>query len=158
MRKYEVYAIGTITNNEEGAFIRLDSKYIPALKALDGFGYINVVWWFSGFDNEQARNVLATEQPYKKSPDEMGIFATRSPIRPNPIALTTVEVLNIDYENGVITVPHIDANDGTPLLDIKPYTPSLDRAEDPAVPDWCSHWPKSIESSGEFDWSDEFNF
>lgn len=158
MGKYEVHAIGTVTNNEEGSSIRLDSAYIPALRALDGFGYINVLWWFSDFDNEQARSVLEAGQPYKKAPDKMGIFATRSPVRPNPIALTAVEVIDIDYQNGIIAISYIDANDGTPVLDIKPYTPSIDRVEDPAVPDWCSNWPKSVETSGDFDWADEFNF
>ena len=75
----------------------------------------------------------------------MGIFATRSPIRPNPIALTAVEKLHIDYEKGVVQIAYIDANDGSPVLDIKPYTPSLDRIEAPEVPAWCAHWPKSLE-------------
>lgn len=114
--------------------------------------------WFSDFDNEEARAVLETEQPYKNAPDKMGIFATRSPIRPNPIALTAVEVLDIDYQKCVIEIAYIDANDDTPVLDIKPYTPSLDRVENPSVPKWCAHWPKSLEESGEFDWENEFNF
>lgn len=88
----------------------------------------------------------------------MGIFATRSPIRPNPIALTAVEILHNDYEKGVIQIAYIDANDGSPVLDIKPYTPSLDRIEDPKVPAWCAHWPKSLEKSGSFAWEKEFNF
>ena len=88
----------------------------------------------------------------------MGVFATRSPERPNPIALTACEVLNIDYENGIITIPFIDAENDTPVLDIKPYTPSLDRVENPVVPQWCNTWPKSVESSGDFDWSEVFNF
>ena len=89
---------------------------------------------------------------------EMGIFATRSPIRPNPIALTAVEILYIDYDKGVIQIAYIDANDGSPVLDIKPYTPSLDRIEAPEVPAWCAHWPKSLEASGSFAWEEEFNF
>lgn len=45
-----------------------------------------------------------------------------------------------------------------PVLDIKPYTPSLDRVETPNVPEWCSEWPKSTEESGNFDWESVFNF
>jgi len=67
-------------------------------------------------------------------------------------------VLGIDYEKGRIQIPYIDANDGSPVLDIKPYTPSLDRVEDPGVPAWCRHWPRSLEQSGSFDWENEFNF
>jgi tRNA (Thr-GGU) A37 N-methylase len=61
-------------------------------------------------------------------------------------------------EKGIIGLAFIDAEDGTPVLDIKPYTPSLDRVENPIVPKWCAHWPKSVESSGSFDWSSVFNF
>ena len=76
------------------------STIYPALKELDGFSHINVLWWFSDFDNEDFRSVLETDQPYKKAPEKMGIFATRSPVRPNPIALSAVEIINIDYMSG----------------------------------------------------------
>jgi len=46
----------------------------------------------------------------------------------------------------------------SPVLDIKPYIPSLDRVENPIVPDWYEHWPKSCEESGDFDWESGFNF
>jgi len=61
-------------------------------------------------------------------------------------------------DNGVIGLAYIDADDQSPVLDIKPYTPSLDRAETPRVPEWCGHWPKNVESSSDFDWESEFNF
>ena len=158
MKKFEVVPIGKIKVNEEGVFIELEQKYVPALKALDGFSHLNIIWWFSEFDNEKMRNILEGKKPYKKSPDVMGIFATRSPIRPNPIALTAVQVISIDYEKGIIEIAYIDANDRTPVLDIKPYTPSLDRVEKPSVPKWCSHWPMSLEQSDDFDWEKEMNF
>lgn len=158
MTSFKLHPIGTIHNNGEEMFITLDPEYIPALQALDGFSHIEVLWWFSDFDTDEARAVLEAEQPYKKCPPVMGIFATRSPVRPNPIALTTAPVTYIDHENGVIHIAYIDANDNTPVLDIKPYTPSMDRIESPTVPDWCSHWPKSLEESAEFPWENEFNF
>ena len=158
MKTYEINSIGTICNKESGTFIKIDAKFIPAIKALDGFGHINVLWWFSELDSKEFRNILQTEQPYKNAPEEMGIFATRSPIRPNPIALTAVEIINIDYQNGIIQIAYIDANDNTPVLDIKPYTPSFDRIETPRVPSWCSHWPMSIEESANFAWENVFNF
>lgn len=158
MYKLQLKTIGTIVNNTDQFVLRLDSKYVPALQGLEGFGYLSVIWWFSDFDNDEARNYMEAESPYKNGPEIMGVFATRSPIRPNPLALTIVEILDIDYEKGLIYIPYIDANNGTPLLDIKPYTPSIDRVEDPVVPGWCSHWPMSYEKSGEFDWEKEFNF
>ena len=88
----------------------------------------------------------------------LGAFATRTPERPNPIALTCAGVTYLDDENGVIGLTYVDAEAGTPVLDIKPYTPSLDRVETPLVPQWCAHWPQSVEASGDFDWSAVFNF
>ena len=124
----------------------------------DGFSRINVIWWFSDFAKEEYREIMQAEQPYKGAPETMGIFATRSPIRPNPIALTASEIISIDYEKGMIQITFIDASDGSPVLDMKPYTPSLDRVESPGVPAWCSEWPKSIEESGDFEWEKVFNF
>jgi Uncharacterized conserved protein len=158
MKNFYVNPIGKIKANNDGMFIELEPEYIPALQALDGFSHINVIWWFSDFDNEEMRNILETPQPYKKAPAVMGIFATRSPVRPNPIALTAVQIIDTDLPKGLIQIAYIDANDGTPVLDIKPYTPSLDRVESPGVPEWCSHWPFSVERSGDFDWENEFNF
>lgn len=156
--KYQVKTIGKVKNDGNDTFIQLEKEFIPGLCALEGFSHINVLWWFSGCDNEQDRNELQTQQPYKGAPEIMGVFATRSPFRPNPIALTTSEVLDIDFANGIIRIAFIDADDGTPVLDIKPYTPSLDRVENPGVPKWCGSWPKSTEESGNFDWSQVFNF
>ncbi|EQF25667.1 hypothetical protein QEW_1782 [Clostridioides difficile CD160] len=158
MKQILVNPIGKIRVQGEEIFIELDKKYIPALKGLDGFAHLNVLWWADGFDNTELRNILETPKPYKNAPDILGIFATRSPIRPNPIALTTVQIISIDHENGIIKIPYIDANDNSPVIDLKPYTPSVDRIENPSVPKWCNHWPKSVEKSGEFDWENEFEF
>lgn len=58
----------------------------------------------------------------------------------------------------VVSLTYFDAFTGTPILDIKPYQPSIDKVESPEVPEWCAHWPKNFETSGEFDWGKEFNF
>lgn len=158
MEHYKVYPIGQIKIGEGSTSIKLAEKYFSALKGLEGFSHINVLCWFDGSDTDEARNILEVPAPYKKAPDIMGIFATRSPVRPNPIALSAVQILDIDQEKGIIHIAYIDAEDGTPVLDLKPYTPSLDRVEKPAVPQWCSHWPKSCEDSGNFNWANEFNF
>lgn len=158
MQRFTLTPVGKISLQEDGMFIRLEPQYIPALEGLEGFSYIQVLWWFHGFESPEYRSVLNAPQPYRNAPAQMGIFATRSPIRPNPIALTAAEVLHVDYQTGVIQIAYIDAHGGSPVLDIKPYTPSFDRASAPAVPSWCAHWPKSIEESGVFDWSAEFNF
>lgn len=157
MNHFQVNPIGTIHHSEEGPCIRVDNAYIPALKALEGFSHINVIWWFDRLDDEKSHSLLQTEQPYKGAPAVMGIFATRSPQRPNPLALTASQVTGLDPEAGIIRLAFIDAKENTPVLDIKPYTPSFDRIEHPGVPAWCSHWPRSSEESAEFDWDEVFS-
>ncbi len=158
MENLTLKSIGQVRVDENGMRLELKKEYIPALTNLDGFGYINVLWWFDKCDTLHSRTKLVESSPYKASPEQLGTFATRSPERPNPIGLSCVFITYVDAENGIIGVAYIDAEDGTPILDIKPYTPSLDRVEKPIVPKWCSNWPQSVEESGEFDWSSVFNF
>lgn len=158
MKEFLISPVGQIRTENGERYIQLEETYVPALQALEGFSHINVLWWCDECDFEEARKLLEVPKPYQKAPDTMGIFATRSPARPNPIALSTVTVLEIDYKKGRIFIPYADANDGSPVIDLKPYTPSIDRIEKPSVPDWCSHWPQSVEASASFDWSKEFAF
>lgn len=158
MANFILNSIGKITVRDDETVIELDKQYIPALSGMEGFGYLQILWWFSGCDNQESRAKLLERSPYKKGPDILGTFATRSPERPNPIALSCVYVTNIDYQNGIIGLAYIDAYDGSPVLDIKPYTPSLDRVGKPIVPEWCKRWPNRVEQSGDYDWENEFNF
>lgn len=150
--------IGKVRADDGGMRIELSKEYAPALAGLEGFSHICVLWWFSDFDSPDMRSYYQTPAPYKGGSDVMGTFATRGPVRPNPIALTTVGVQRIDHENGIIEIDWIDAHDQSPVLDIKPYTPSADRVLSATVPSWCAHWPKSLEESEGFNWEEQFNF
>ena len=155
---YNFIPIG-LSREENGEFlIEVYPQYRRAMEGLDEHQYLQVLWWFDRCDNESSRHKLTEEKPYRKGPDILGVFATRSPERPNPIAVTSVFVLSVDTENGIIRVPYFDAFPGTPILDIKPYMPSVDRVEHIIMPRWCENWPKSVEASGDFDWSAVFNF
>ncbi len=158
MEQFIVKPIGKVRIDDEGMRLELQEAYLPALTNLDGFGYIQVLWWFSQCDNNASRTKLLEKSPYKNAPEFLGTFATRSPERPNPIALSCCEVTFVDADKGVVWLAYIDAEDGTPILDLKPYTPSLDRVESPSVPEWCAQWPQNVEDSGQFDWSAVFNF
>lgn len=158
MDKFNLKKIGEIKCKNGEMKIELEKQYVIALTGLEGFSHVNIIWWFSKSADNENRDKLIEQSPYKGSPELIGTFATRSPNRPNPIALTCSEITYIDMENGVIGINYIDADDGTEVLDIKPYTPSLDRVENPFVPNWCSSWPKSLESSGDFDWDKVFNY
>ncbi len=156
--EYKINDIGTIHSGNDGYFIQIHPEYRNALEGLEGFTYIQILYWFDILDKPNLRSKLTLDKPYKKGPDTLGIFATRSPMRPNPIGITPCYVTYIDKDNGIIGLGWCDAFDKTPVLDIKPYTPSVDRVENPEVPNWCNHWPKSVETSGDFNWESEFNF
>lgn len=155
---FTLEAIGTVRIENQHYFIDLNPKYIPALEGVEGFSHMNILWWCHNFDEESYRTIVDMDKPYKAAPDKLGVFATRSPIRPNPIALTACQVINIDHHKGSIQLAYIDADNGTPVLDMKPYQPSVDRIKDVSVPHWCSHWPEYYEDSATFDWGSEFTF
>lgn len=158
MKQLNVSPIGKVCSYNGEIAIKLVPEYIPGLTGLEGFGYIQVLWWFDKSDNHISRSKLIEEKPYKNGPELLGVFATRTPNRPNPIALTTAYVTHLDVEAGIINLAYIDAEEGSPVLDIKPYTPSLDRVNHIMVPEWCTHWPTCNEESGNFNWEKEFNF
>lgn len=151
-----VSPIGYVHTEHGGFALEIRERFRPALRGLEGFSHVNVLWWCHLTDGPELRRVVECEQPYRRSPAKLGIFATRSPLRPNPIALSAVAVLSVDHERGVIHVPHVDAEDGSPILDLKPYHPAVDRIRAVTVPTWCRHWPAWYEDSASFDWAAEF--
>ena len=159
MKEYRIHAIGHVEAREDGsAVLRIDEPYRAGLRGLEGFGHLQTVWWCHLADDEKLRGFVDAGRPYAKLDYDLGIFATRSPMRPNPLALTAIVVSAIDVEAGMIETPYFDAEDGTPLIDLKPYTPSIDRVERPRVPAWCADWPGSVEASDDFDWGAVFRF
>ena len=158
MKEFQVRQIGTVEADPE-AFrfvIHIDEEFRPGLDAVEGFGYVQILFWCHSLDTPEYRNFITCPKPYKKAPDTVGVFATRSPARPNPIALTACPVIGVDREKGTLTVAYIDADNGSPVLDIKPYQPTLDRVREVPVPDWCAHWPEWYEDAANFDWASEF--
>ncbi len=156
--EYAIVPIGYIRVSNGSTRLDIQKDFSPALKGLEGFSHIIVVFWCHLTDTKDHRNQLECDKPYRQGPDNVGIFATRSPVRPNPVAITPVQVIKLDTSTGMIHIPFIDAEDGTPIIDIKPYHPSIDRIREVSTPKWCDHWPKCYEDSASFDWESEFNF
>jgi tRNA (Thr-GGU) A37 N-methylase len=159
--RIELKAIGTVESGGEesvdGACIRLEPGYGAGLTGFEGFSHALVVWYahkLPSWDDAY----LMVDKPYRMAPDKLGIFATRSPFRPNSVCVSVMGIRSIDKDTGMIRGDWIDAEPGSLVVDIKPYHPSSDRLENPEVPAWCSHWPRSIEGSGDFPWGDEFLF
>ena len=145
-------------SDEQGKYeIQVFSEYVSALTQLEAFSHVMIIWWADRHDNEKDRSLLTTELPYAPGV-QAGVFACRSEYRPNPIGITTMPIMGIDHVNGIITLPWIDAFDGTPVLDLKPYMPTSDRIRDVKVADWLNDWPLWMEEAGAYFASHQTDF
>lgn len=105
-------------NSEEISEIVIFDKYREGMQDLNKYKHLIVLYWL----DRAGRDTLKAVPPGKT--EERGVFSTRSPSRPNPIALCLVEVIKIDENK--LRVKWLDALDGSPVLDIKPFIPELD--------------------------------
>ena len=146
-KTFNIYPVGYIRRNNGKTYLEILKAYVPALKELEYFSHVQVLWWFSEFDDEMYRQITQSDQAPYEAP-VLGIFACRSPVRPNPIALTTAKILQVDHEQGRVEIVNIDAYDDTPVIDLKAYIPISDRVETVAVPPWCADWPEWLPAEG----------
>jgi tRNA-Thr(GGU) m(6)t(6)A37 methyltransferase TsaA len=112
--------------------IFIDCELTKALKGISGFSHVFVLFWLHEISGEQ-RKTLKVHPRGRRDLPLLGVFATRTMLRPNPIGLTLVEL--VKAEGNVLTVRGLDAFDGTPVLDVKPFD-SWDTAKDARVPAW----------------------
>lgn len=98
--------------------IEILPEFIEGLQDLEGFSHIILLYHF-----HKAQETRLTVVPFMDS-EPHGVFATRSPNRPNPIGLSIVKLLSVQGQ--VLSIENVDILDGTPLLDIKPYVPEFD--------------------------------
>jgi tRNA (adenine37-N6)-methyltransferase len=108
---------GLGAKHEAEGTLEVRPEFEPGLQDIEGFSHLFVLW---AFDRSGGFSLMVTP-PSDNRPH--GIFATRSPRRPNPIGLTVVELLG--REGAILRVRGIDMLDGTPILDIKPYLSSV---------------------------------
>ena len=103
------------------ATVELFPEYVEGLKDLEGFSHIILIYHF-----HLSKHTSLRVKPYMD--DELrGVFATRAPSRPNPIGISVVRLVKV--EGNILHIQDVDAVDGTPLLDIKPYVPEFDTRE-----------------------------
>jgi tRNA-Thr(GGU) m(6)t(6)A37 methyltransferase TsaA len=144
---FNVKSIGTIQRTSQDIVLNIDETYRPALLTLEHYSHVIVVWWGDQLDSDEYRQTLKTHPPYAEE-HLTGIFATRSPIRPNPILMTTCKIIDMDQEAGLIKIENIDAFDGTPILDLKAYYPVCERVREAHIPDWLVDWPEWMPEEG----------
>ena len=113
--------IGRARDSGQGARIELREGYAAGLEGLSVGQPVIAIYWM-----DRSRRDLIVQAPgHAEGP--RGVFALRSPVRPNPLALSTVVITHLDRAAGVIGIDAIDVFDGTPLVDLKPWLESVDR-------------------------------
>ena len=132
--EFKIYSIGIIKNVDDNTSkIILDERLKDGLEHLEKYSHIVVLYYLNKV-LEEDRRAIKIKPPHDDIP-VLGIFATRFPARPNPIGLYVAKILKI--EGNGITISKIDAMDGTPVIDIKPYIPKFDMPdEEIKLPEW----------------------
>jgi tRNA-Thr(GGU) m(6)t(6)A37 methyltransferase TsaA len=136
--------------------IEVAPELVPALAGIEAFSHLVVIFAFhrrpAGPPPLQVHPERRAELPL------VGVFATRSPRRPNPIAVTVVELL--ERTGNVLTVRGLDALDGTPVLDLKPYLPQEGLIGQVRIPAWLKQLQemRNREKKRDTDDADEHRF
>lgn len=109
------------------AAVVLDPAYRAGLAGLARYSHVFVLVWLDG----SRRDIIAHQPRHLAEP--RGVFALRSPLRPNPIGLSAARIKSVDPTNGRVELDAIDFRDGTPVIDLKPYRPGIDAIPDALV-------------------------
>lgn len=116
--------------SELRGYVQLEGEWgsAEALRGLDSFDYLWLIWGFSA--NEQATKHPTVRPPRLGGNERLGVFATRSPFRPNNLGISSVRIESVDFSCGIVHVLGADLMDGTPIFDIKPYVSLADSHPD----------------------------
>ncbi|SDZ08848.1 TrmO family methyltransferase domain-containing protein [Tindallia californiensis] len=134
--------------------IQLYEKMLPLPNTLiSNNSYARVLWYFDRFDSRHYRRIRTCTPPYNNAP-RTGIFASRSPVRPNPLGSTIVKIQDCHSSSGTIKIEGFDGFPGTKIFQIIAYDPLIESIPTAKIPPWVSHWssfkrfskPKAIPS------------
>ena len=144
MKKIVLEPIGVVKNSVENkkdvswgediSTIVLNEEYCTSLKGLEDFSHVIVLYHLDKANYDSQKHLQRRPQNREDMP-LVGIFSQRGKDRPNRIGMTSVEIVSVSERE--LTVKGLDAIDGTPVLDIKPYYPVYDKKE-ATVPEWVN--------------------
>ena len=115
------------------SWIVIDDRFSEALDGLEEFSHIIVIYWMHKA-SDPARMAFKVHPRGREDISPVGLFASRSPYRPNPLGQKLVRLLK--RQGNVLRVQGLDAIDETPVIDIKPYIPGYDSVNDATAPQW----------------------
>jgi tRNA (adenine37-N6)-methyltransferase len=131
---YSIHPVGEVIKSAQSVSIEIFPEFHGALLGMERFSHIIVLYWFDRNDTPEERGTVRVHPRADENNPLTGVFATRSPRRPNLIGLSVCKIKAV--EQGRIVVDTIDAFDRTPVIDIKPYIPGSDCVPDASVPAW----------------------
>lgn len=126
--------VGVVKKQGKRAYLEIYPEYAPALDGLEGFSHVWVFYWFHENDNPQERQTLKVHPRRDPANPLTGVFACRAPVRPNLIGFTACRILKVDGNR--VEVADLDARDGSPIVDLKPYIPQGDSIPEARTPEW----------------------
>ncbi len=126
--------VGVVKKQGDIARLEIYPEYGPALLGIQGFSHLWVFYWFHENDTPERRRTLQVHPRRDPANPLTGVFACRAPERPNLIGFTACRIIRV--EGNVVEVADLDARDGTPILDLKPYIPDGDAIPKALTPQW----------------------
>jgi tRNA-Thr(GGU) m(6)t(6)A37 methyltransferase TsaA len=126
--------VGMVKKQDKRAYLEIYPEYAPALEGLQDFSPLWVFYWFHENDNPEERRTLKVHPRRDPANPLTGVFACRAPVRPNLIGFTACRIVKVTGR--IVEVADLDARDGSPILDLKPYIPSGDAIPDARTPEW----------------------
>ena len=132
---FQLFPVGKVEKVSGTTTIKIYGEYENALLGLDQFSHVVVLYWFHKNDTPAKRKTLRVHPRKNSSNPLTGVFATRSPMRPNLIGLSVCKIKSI--ENNVIHIESIDAFHDSPVVDLKPYVPPMDSVQNSRGPKWA---------------------
>jgi len=136
---FKLAVIGRVELKGTAAAIHLFDTYADGLLGLEQWSHVQVLYWFDKNDTPDKRKVLRVHPRGNRENPLTGVFACRSPFRPNLLGLTVCRIVGV--EGCVVRLDTLDAFDGTPVLDLKPFTPADAPSQGVKVPAWASRGP-----------------
>ena len=135
-KTFTVTPIGKVNRDGDDYWIDVFPQYRDGLKGLEQFSHVTVLFWCHEKDGPDHRNLLQVHPCGNPANPLTGVFATRSPARPNPAAVTVCRLLQVQPDR--IEVAEIDAYHQSPVIDIKGYFPPTPTGERITTPTWQS--------------------
>jgi len=139
IKEAELRFVGIVEDVGELSKVKIFPEFCLGLQRLNDFSHVIILYWFHLRDEENERRALTVTPKRHPGAPRVGVFASRSPSRPNPIGLCVAELVKI--EECTLTVRGLDALQDSPIIDIKPYIPRADSIPNARVPEWAFHGP-----------------